>query len=354
MYWKDEGYLLSKHNLDENSIIIETFTLDHGKYTGIVYGGSSKKQKRNFQVGNKILLNWKSKNQNRSGYFNVELIKPISPFFFDDKKRSICILSATSILKMLLPERQTNKKIYISFENMLKNLSSDNWIKLYINWELSLVKELGFETLKYNVVAAQMSRGKSERTLASTLGSLANTLSRFAMDVCLYMSQNFGFVSFPEQLTTGSSIMPHKKNPDVFELIRGKCNKIQALSTEMVLITNNLPSGYHRDYQLLKENTIDAIESIKDILEIFDYSIAQVEVKEIDLNDEKYKYLFTVDSINDLVMQGKSFREAYQVIGGQVQEGTYKPDAGKKHSHLGSIHNLGLDKIREKLEAVIS
>ena len=146
MYWKDEGYLLSKHNLDENSIIIETFTLDHGKYTGIVYGGSSKKQKRNFQVGNKILLNWKSKNQNRSGYFNVELIKPISPFFFDDKKRSICILSATSILKILLPERQTNKKIYISFENMLKNLSSDNWIKLYINWELSLIKELGFET----------------------------------------------------------------------------------------------------------------------------------------------------------------------------------------------------------------
>ena len=148
MYWKDEGYLLSKHNYDENSIIIETFTLEHGKYTGIVYGGSSKKQKRNFQVGNKILLNWKSKNQNRSGYFNVELIKPISPFFFDDKKRSICILSATSILKMLLPERQTNKKIYISFENMLKNLSSDNWIKLYINWELSLIKELGFETSK--------------------------------------------------------------------------------------------------------------------------------------------------------------------------------------------------------------
>jgi len=148
MYWKDEGYLLSKHNFDENSIIIETFTLEHGKYNGIVYGGSSKKQKRNFQIGNKILLNWKSKNENRSGYFNVELIKPISPFFFDDKKRSVCILSATSILKMLLPERQTNKKIYISFENMLKNLSSDSWIKLYIDWELSLIKELGFETSK--------------------------------------------------------------------------------------------------------------------------------------------------------------------------------------------------------------
>ena len=151
MYWKDEGYLLSKHNYDENSIIIETFTLDHGKYTGIVYGGSSKKQKRNFQVGNKILLNWKSKNQNRSGYFKVELIKPISPFFFDDKKRSVCILSATSILKILLPERQINKKIYNSFENMLFDLKSDNWIKLYINWELSLIKEIGFETnLKAN------------------------------------------------------------------------------------------------------------------------------------------------------------------------------------------------------------
>ena len=151
MYWKDEGYLLAKHNFDENSIIIETFTLDHGKYTGIVYGGSSKKQKRNFQVGNKILLDWKSKNQNRTGYFNVELINPISPFFFDDKKRSVCILSATSILKILLPERQINKKIYNSFENMLFDLKSDNWIKLYINWELSLIKELGFETnLKAN------------------------------------------------------------------------------------------------------------------------------------------------------------------------------------------------------------
>ena len=151
MYWKDEGYLLSKHNFDENSIIIETFTLDHGKYTGIVYGGSSKKQKRNFQVGNKILLDWKSKNQNRTGYFNVELINPISPFFFDDKKRSVCILSATSILKILLPERQINKKVYNLFENMLAHLRSDNWIKLYINWELSLIKELGFETdLKKN------------------------------------------------------------------------------------------------------------------------------------------------------------------------------------------------------------
>ena len=145
MHWKDEGYLLSKNNFGENSIIMEAFTLDHGKYSGIVYGGSSTKQKRNFQVGNKILLNWKSKNENKPGYFNVELIRPIAPFFFDDKKRSVCILSAASILKILLPERQINKKIYGSFEKMLLDLKFDNWIRLYIIWELSLIKELGFE-----------------------------------------------------------------------------------------------------------------------------------------------------------------------------------------------------------------
>ena len=146
MYWTDEGYLLSKNNFNENSIIIETFTKNHGKYTGIVYGGSSRKQKRIFQAGNKILLNWRSKNENRTGYFNVELIDPISPFFFDDKKRSVCILSAATILKILLPERQINRNIYDSFEKILLNLKLENWINLYINWELSLIKELGFET----------------------------------------------------------------------------------------------------------------------------------------------------------------------------------------------------------------
>lgn len=209
-------------------------------------------------------------------------------------------------------------------------------------------EELGFNTLKYNVVAAQMSRGKSERTISMALGSLCNTLARFAMDICLYMSQNFDFISFPDELTTGSSIMPHKKNPDVFELIRGKSNKIQALYTEMLLITNNLPSGYHRDYQLLKEHMIVAFEDTKDMLEIFNYSIQQIRVKEVDLNDEKYKYLFTVDSINNLVVEGISFREAYQKIGKQVQDGTYSSAASKEHTHVGSIHNLCLDAIRDK------
>lgn len=211
-------------------------------------------------------------------------------------------------------------------------------------------KELGFTTLKYNVVAAQLGRGKNERTIASALGSLCNTLGRFAMDICVYMSQNFGFISFPDQLTTGSSIMPHKKNPDVFELIRGKCNKIQSLYTEMLLITNNLPSGYHRDFQLLKEHSISTFHEVENILDIFNYAIKQIIIKDIDLQDEKYQYLFTVDSMNTLVMDGHSFRDAYQQVGTQVQDGTYSPESAKEHTHIGSMGNLCLDKIREKFD----
>ena len=207
---------------------------------------------------------------------------------------------------------------------------------------------LGFKTLKYNVVAAQLGRGKNERSIAAALGSLANTLARFAMDVCLYMSQNFDFISFPDALTTGSSIMPHKKNPDVFELIRAKCNKLQALQTEMVLVTNNLPSGYHRDFQLLKENMINGIIAMIEVLDIFNYSIQQVIVKDIDLHDKKYQYLFTVDSINNLVVEGESFRGAYQKIGQQVADGSYTPDTSKKHTHIGSLGNLCLEEIRAK------
>ena len=161
MYWRDEGFLLSKNNFNENSILIEVFTFYHGKYTGIVYGGTSRKQKRNFQTGNKILLNWKSKNENRTGYFNVELLKPIAPIFFEDKKRTVCILSATSILKILLPERETNKNIYNSFEKMLNGLKFDNWINLYIDWELSLIKELGFENVVKNKQNANIKKALS-------------------------------------------------------------------------------------------------------------------------------------------------------------------------------------------------
>lgn len=207
---------------------------------------------------------------------------------------------------------------------------------------------LQFSTMKYNVVAAQMSRGKSERTVAMALGSLSNTLSRFAMDICLYNSQNFNFISFPDELTTGSSIMPHKKNPDVFELIRGKCNKIQALPSEMVLITNNLPSGYHRDFQLLKENMISGLETTTSVLDIFNYAIDQVIIKLIDESDPKYKYMYSVDKINTLVENGVSFREAYQTIGKQINDGSYETGSAKAHSHQGSIGNLCLEEINAK------
>ncbi|MGB1370670.1 MAG: argininosuccinate lyase [Flavobacteriaceae bacterium] len=207
---------------------------------------------------------------------------------------------------------------------------------------------LNFSDLKYNVVAAQMMRGKNEQIIASALGNLAFTLSKFAMDICLYMSQNFDFISFPENLTTGSSIMPHKNNPDVFELIRGKCNSIQGLSSQIQMMTNNLPSGYHRDFQLLKSPMISAFETLKTVLSVFDYGLQQVEVKSVDLKDEKYKYLFTVDSINSLVQNGATFREAYQIIGTQVQDGTYECETRHLHTHIGGIDNLALDKIKAK------
>lgn len=209
---------------------------------------------------------------------------------------------------------------------------------------------LGFSTLKYNVVAAQMSRGKSERTIATALSSVAATVSKFAMDICLYTSQNYNFISFPDALTTGSSIMPHKKNPDVFELIRGTCNTIQALPTEMMLLTNNLPSGYHRDFQLLKKNMISGIEQLKDVLSIMNFAIAQVNVHNISLEDEKYQHLFTVDSINNLVMEGLPFRDAYKKVSTAVEAGVYEPDISKKHSHMGSIHNLCLAALQEKIK----
>ena len=211
---------------------------------------------------------------------------------------------------------------------------------------------LDFSELKYNVVSAQMARGKNEQIIASSLGNLAFTLSKFAMDICLYMSQNFGFISFPDQLTTGSSIMPHKKNPDVFELIRAKCNHLQSLPSQIQMMTNNLPSGYHRDFQLLKSPMISAFETIKTVLSIFDYGLQHIEVKSVDLNDEKYKYLFTVDSINALVQSGATFRSAYKTIGEQVQKGTYVSDVRQKHTHIGSIDNLALDKIKAKFPSL--
>ena len=212
-------------------------------------------------------------------------------------------------------------------------------------------QELGFETLKFNAVAAQMSRGKSEKIVAFAMSSVAATLSKFSMDVCLYMSQNFDFISLPSNLTTGSSIMPHKKNPDVFELIRGKCNKIQALPYEITLITNNLPSGYHRDLQLLKEGLFPAIENLKACLDIAIFAIKDIKVKEHILDDKKYNYLFTVDALNELVVAGVPFRDAYKTVAEQLENGTFQSPKSTKHTHEGSINNLCLEEIKLKMKS---
>ena len=211
-------------------------------------------------------------------------------------------------------------------------------------------KLLGFETLKYNSVAAQMSRGKSEKAMATAMAALASTLSKFAMDTCLYLSQNFNFIGLPAHLTTGSSIMPHKKNPDVFELIRGKCNIIQALPYELSLLTNNLPSGYHRDFQLLKQSLFPAIESLKSCLEILHFSLQDITVNSTILDDRKYDYLFTVDTLNEMVTQGVPFRDAYKRVAEQLENGTFTAPKATKHTHEGSINNLCLDKIIAKMK----
>ena len=215
-------------------------------------------------------------------------------------------------------------------------------------------KEMGFETLKYNVVAAQMGRGKVEKATAFGMASIAATLSKMAMDICLYMSQNFNFISFPDELTTGSSIMPHKKNPDVFELVRGKCNKLQSIPNQLTLVINNLPSGYHRDLQLVKEIIVPAIQDMKACLEILTFSLEEIQVNKEILEDEKYDYLFSVDTLNELVQNGMPFRDAYKKMGQEIQKGTFKPKRDIKHSHEGSLGNLCLDEIRAKMAKISS
>ncbi|MEQ8219109.1 MAG: argininosuccinate lyase [Arenibacter sp.] len=213
-------------------------------------------------------------------------------------------------------------------------------------------EEMGFDTMKYNVVAAQMGRGKVEKAAAFGMSSIAATLSKMAMDICLYMSQNFNFISFPDELTTGSSIMPHKKNPDVFELVRGKCNRLQTVPNQLILITNNLPSGYHRDLQLVKEVIVPAIQDLKACLEIMTFSLKEIRVNENILDDPKYDYLFSVDTLNELVLSGMPFRDAYKKMGKEINEGTFTPKRDIRHSHEGSFGNLCLAEIRKKMDKI--
>lgn len=214
---------------------------------------------------------------------------------------------------------------------------------------------MGFDTLNYNVVYAQMNRGKMEKVVTQALSNIASTLSKFCMDATLYLNQHFGFISFPDVLTTGSSIMPHKKNPDVLELIRAKCNKLQSLPYQIQTITNNLPSGYHRDLQIIKEDYLPAFDMLSDCLEITHVMLQNIEVKDAILDDDRYKYLFTVDSINHLILEkGLSFRDAYIEIGKQVENGTYQKPEKLSHTLDGSIGNLCNDEIRANMEKIIA
>ena len=219
----------------------------------------------------------------------------------------------------------------------------------------SLTTELlHFEALNVNSVYAQMSRGKTEKAVATGISYIAATLSKLSYDCCLYINQNFGFISFPSELTTGSSIMPHKKNPDVFELIRAKCNRIQSTPNELTLMINNLPSGYHRDMQLTKEILFPAIEELKACLQMTSLMLENMTVKDEILKDEKYKYLFTVEAMNELVNKGISYRDAYRQIGNDVEAGTFRYDYKQlHHTHEGSIGNLCLQQIQAAMQQVL-
>jgi argininosuccinate lyase len=214
---------------------------------------------------------------------------------------------------------------------------------------------LGFDELNYSAVYAQMSRGKTEKIVAMGLSCIAATLSKFSMDCCLYLSQNFDFISFPENLTTGSSIMPHKKNPDVFELIRAKCNRIQSIPNEIILLMNNLPSGYHRDMQLTKEILFPSIETLKSCIDMAMLMLSNIQVNDGILKDERYKYIFSVEAVNELVNQGISFREAYKQIGDKINAGNFNYGVPNiDHTHEGSIGNLCIDQYKSLLSKVLS
>ena len=215
---------------------------------------------------------------------------------------------------------------------------------------------LNFGTLNWNSAYAQMSRGKTEKIVATGLSSISATLSKLSMDCCLYLNQNFGFISFPDDLTTGSSIMPHKKNPDVFELIRARCNRVQSIPNELTLLLTNLPSGYHRDLQLTKEILFPAIEELKDCLQLAHLMLSNLSVKDNLLDDKKYTLLFSVEAVNELVNKGIPFREAYQQVGNLINQGQFTFDYKKKlkHTHEGSIGNLCNESITREMNAVLS
>lgn len=213
---------------------------------------------------------------------------------------------------------------------------------------------LGFDDLNYNVVYAQMGRGKAERVTAMAMANIADTVGRLSMDACLFMNQNFGFIHFPDELTTGSSIMPHKKNPDVFELIRSYCNRLKALPNEILMMTSNLPSGYHRDLQLLKEHIFPAFQDLRNCLSMAALMIENMEVKKNLLEDEKYQYLFSVEEVNKLVLAGMPFRDAYKKVGLDIESGNFTYNTNIQHTHEGSIGNLNNKEIANMMKDAVA
>jgi len=212
-------------------------------------------------------------------------------------------------------------------------------------------EEMGFSTLKYNVIAAQMGRGKTEKATAFGMSTIATTVGKMAMDICMYMGQDMNFISFPDALTTGSSIMPHKKNPDVFELIRAKCNKIQSVPAQLGMLTANLPSGYHRDLQLLKEILLPAITEMQSCLDLMHFALKDIKPHETMGADPKYDAMYSVDTLNEMVLNGMPFREAYKAMGAQIAAAKYQPKKDLNHVHIGSMGNLCLAEIKLKMEA---
>ena len=213
---------------------------------------------------------------------------------------------------------------------------------------------LGFNSLNYNVVYAQMGRGKTERVVAQAISSIAATLNKMAMDACLFMNQNFGFISFPDELTTGSSIMPHKKNPDVWEIIRGRTNQLQALPNQITMLTTNMPSGYHREMQLLKETLFPAFSTILSCLDMTKLMLNNIKIKDNILDDTKYQYLFSVEEVNKQVLQGVPFREAYKQVGLAIEAGEFTGKYELNHTHEGSIGNLNLPEVEKMMDNVLA
>ena len=298
-----------------------------------------------------------------------ELVKSIQPFFellqLQSEKYKDDLLPGYTHLQLAMPssfglwfgayaESLTDDMITLraAYEVVNKNplgSAAGYGSSFPINRTLT-TKLLGFEDLNYNVVYAQMGRGKTERIVAMSLANIADTLGKLSMDACLFLNQNFGFISFPPELTTGSSIMPHKKNPDVFELIRSYCNQIKSLPNEIMLMTTNLPSGYHRDLQLLKEHLFPAFRTLRNCIEMAGLMLSNIDVKKNILADEKYKYLFSVEEVNKLVTGGMPFRDAYKQIGLDIELGKFDHNTSVHHTHEGSIGNLCNDQIKNQMQ----